>query len=120
MKFQESKEIFEWHVELGHPFDVIMQATGKAMGLKLTSVFNHCKYFALGNAKKNGASNLDVERSKVKGERLLIDINSPSTVSTSSKKHWLLALEDGTNQSWSYFWKENLEQKDVIMAVIKD
>ena len=57
---------------------------------------------------------------KIKGEKLYIDISLPSKSSRGGKKNWLLVVGDFTNHGQSYFLKEKLELKDVMMALIKD
>ena len=61
-KVSKSKDINELHIELMYPFEEIIQATGKTMGLKLTGAFKTFEDFALENAKKAGVSKLAVER----------------------------------------------------------
>ena len=40
------------YMELGHPLEVITQATGGAMRLHFTGMFKPCEDCALGEAKK--------------------------------------------------------------------
>ena len=51
----------------------------------------------------SGVSMSAVERSKIEGEKLFIDISSSSTMSMGGKKHWLLVLEDSSIYALSYF-----------------
>ena len=51
------------------------------MDLKLTSMFQTCKHCALLKAKKDQNKQITVTQSKIKGERLYLDISSPSMVS---------------------------------------
>ena len=39
------------HAELGHPSEVITQATGRDMGLNLTGTFKPCEYCVSGKGK---------------------------------------------------------------------
>ena len=57
-------------------------------------------------------------RSKVRGEKLLIDISSPKTRSIGGKNHWLLIMDDYTDQTWSKFLKEKSELGDVMIEFI--
>ena len=69
----------------------------------MNALFKAYEDCVLGKAKKAAVSKSAIERSKIKGERLFIDISSPYTISMGSKKHWLQVLEDSTDHAWSYF-----------------
>ena len=43
MKFQNRKEINEFHMKLGHQLEAITRAIGKAINLKVTVMFKKCK-----------------------------------------------------------------------------
>ena len=79
------KYINKLFIELRHPTFDITRAMGKAMGLKLNSIFKTWKDGPLGKGKKTGVSKTAVLRSKIKGKRLFIDIKSPYTVRMGSK-----------------------------------
>ena len=49
---QPKKNINDLHVELGHPSETINQATTKALGIQVTSMFKPCENCALGKAKQ--------------------------------------------------------------------
>ena len=51
---------------------------------------------------------------------MLFDIYSPLTPAFGGKKHWLLNVEDCTDFAWSYFLKEKLYLKNVVLAFIKE
>ena len=52
-----------------------------------------------------------VEQSKVDDERLLIDISSSNAKSLGGKCHWLLVLDDGSDNAWNYFLKQKRDLK---------
>ncbi len=56
----------------------------------------------------------------VPDERISIDISSPKPTSIGGKKHWLLAVDDYSDFSWSYFLKKKSELKDHIVGLIKE
>ena len=91
------KDINVLHAELGLPSKVITHATGRAMGLYLTGTFKPCEDCA----QKGCVSKKAVVLSKIFGERLFFDISSLWTPSFGSKKHWLLVVENSTDNSWS-------------------
>ena len=57
--------------------------------------------------------------SKTLGEWLFFDVSSPLTHTFRCEKQWLLDMEDSTNCMWSYFLKEKLDLKNVVMGLIK-
>ena len=59
------------------------------------------------------------ERSKIKGERFVIDISSSSPIIMCSKKHWLLALKIVLIMLGVIFEKKP-ELKDVLLELSKD
>ena len=63
---------------------------------------------------------MTVPCSIVKGEKLFLDISSPSTAYIGGKRHCLLIVEDSRDQMWSYFSKKKSELKDVMMSPLKD
>ena len=44
-------------------------------------------------------------------------VSSPSTTTFGGKKHWLLVIEDSANYAESYFSKEKLSLKNVIVLI---
>ena len=62
-----------------------------------------------------------VDCSKILGEKLFFKVSSPSTFTFGCKKHfWLLVIEDNTDNSWTYFSKEKLKLKNMLLVLIKD
>eukprot|EP00984_Skeletonema_dohrnii_P022875 scaffold11976_cov67-Skeletonema_dohrnii-CCMP3373.AAC.1 len=120
VKKAKTKDVNELHCELGHPGEAATRATGKARGLKVTGSFKPCEGCFVGKAKKTNVSKEPNERSNIPGERLFIDISSPKQTSLGGKKHWLLALDDCTDSSWSWFMKKKDEQYTHLIGHIKD
>ena len=73
--------------ELGHPFEDINQATGNAMGLKVTVTFHACNSFILGKTKRAGGSKLAVACSKIKSKCLYFVNKSQSIGSFEGKRN---------------------------------
>ncbi len=96
-----TRDINEYHKALGHPSEAITCASAHAEGVSLKGNFNPCEDCALGKARQNNVSKKAVPRSTNKGERLFIDISSPSTKSMGGKQHWLLIVDDCTDYCWS-------------------
>ena len=90
------------------------------MGLKLITTFEQCEECVLDKVRKGRVSKMAVPHSTVKGERMFMNISSPSTTSMGGKKHLLCMVEDSTDYALSYFSKEKSESKDVMMSLSKD
>ena len=54
------------------------------------------------------------------GERLFLNISSPSTPTFASKKHWLLIIDDSSSFILSFFLKEKSDLVDIMIGLIKD
>ena len=52
----QKRDINILHAEPDHPFVIILLATGKAMSLHITGMFNSCEDCALGKANKREVS----------------------------------------------------------------
>ncbi len=115
-----TRDINQYHKALGHPSEAITRATAHAEGILLKGNFSPCEDCALGKARQANVSKKAVPRSTNKGERLFIDISSPSTKSMGGKQHWLLIVDDCTDYCWSYFLKEKSDLKDHVIELIKE
>ena len=114
------KNINILHTKLGNPSEVISHATVKAMGIQLLGLFQACKDCTLGKARNGCVSKKAGVCSIVMGERLFYDISSPSFSTFGGMKHWLLVIEDSADYVWSYFLKEKLELKNLMMGLMKN
>ena len=112
--------INDLHVELGHPSETITHATAKALGIQVTSTFKPCEDFALGKAKQQALSKKAVPWLEILGERLFFDINSLSTPTFGEKHHWLLVIDDCSNNSWSFFLKENSKLAETMLGLVNN
>ena len=119
-KHSKRKDVNKLHQELGHPGEDVTRATGKYMGLKITSTFNPCKDCGVVKAKQSKMNKGVTSKSKIPGERFFIDISPPKSASLGGKHHWLLKVDDCTNMMWSYFLKKKSETSDKIISLIKD
>ena len=107
--------ICELHERLGHASLDKVRATANVMGLNLTGKLDSCESCDLAKARQANLNKKTVPRCNIPGERLYIDISSPTAKSLSGKRHWLLVLDDCTYFVWSYFLKEKSDlQHEVI------
>ena len=70
-------------------------------------------------AKKKSAPKNKVERAKTLGERLFIDISSPTQQSIGGNRHWLLVLDDFSDCPISFFLSHKDMLKVKMIALIK-
>ena len=101
------KHISVLHAELGYALDEIFQATGRALELHFTGMFQPCEDCALGYARK-GKVNKRLQRTPKNGRKLFFDVISPLTLPFGGKKHWLLVIGDSTDFALNQFLKESL------------
>ena len=59
---------------------------------------------------KRGVPKAPIARATKPGERLFLDISSPSNLSLNGNRHWLLVLDDATDLPFSFF----LSHKDLL------
>ena len=116
--FSRHVDINTYHKELGHPCEAVTKATAKLKNIKLTGEFKPCEDCAVGKSKQKMVSKAPKPKSKIKGEKLLIDISSPKTKSIGGKKHWLLIMDDCTEMTWSKFLKEKSDLTDTMIEFI--
>ena len=62
-----------------------------------------CEECVLGKAKKTSVPKVKLERANRPGERIFIDISSPTTKSIGGSRHWLLVLDDYSDYPMSFF-----------------
>jgi hypothetical protein len=72
-----------------------------------------------GQAKSN-LNKVQVPRTTVLGERLMINISSIKAKSYGSSKYWLLIIDDCSDEAWSRFLKKKSETTEQVVALIKD
>ena len=69
--------------------------------------------------KKKSVTKNKVERAKTPGERLFIDISSPTQQSIGGNRHWLLVLDDFSDCPISFFLSHKDMLKVKMIALIK-
>ena len=75
---------------------------------------------ALSKAKQWAINKMTVPWSKMSGEKLFFVISSPSTPTFGSKQHWLLILDNSSEFIWTFFLKDESNQGDIVVGVIKN
>ena len=112
--------INDLHQRLGHPSEESVRKTAKLLDLKVTGKFTKCENCAISKARRKNLNKEPVDRSVEKGNRLFIDISSIKSTSFGGKKFWLLALDDFSDYSFSFFLKSKDELSATVRALIKE
>ena len=114
------KDVNQLHAELGHPGEDVTRAIGAHRGLQVTGTFAPCKDCAVAKAKQKKIGKKASKKSQKPGERLCIDISSPTAASFGGKHHWLLVVDENSDLCWSYFLKKKSETTAKMVALIKE
>ena len=112
-------DINEYHKQLGHPNIAVTRSTAKARNVQLTGTPKTCVICLKAKAKKKSVPKSKVNRAKTPGERLFIDISSPTQPSIGGNKHWLLVLDDFSDCPISFFLSHKDMLKVKMIALIK-
>ena len=107
------------HQMLGHPSEDKLRATAKEMNWELTGRSEKCEDCALGKSRQKNLPKETKPRSKVKGERLFVDIAPMKHVSLGGSRYWLIAMDDSSNYVWSFFLKRKSETSKIIRELVK-
>ena len=107
---KEKVNINKYHELLGHPNWVVTRSTAASRDVVLTGDIIPCEHCMIAKAKQKGVPKIRKERSTVPGQRIFIDISSPTKKSVGGSKHWLLVLDDCTDMPFSFF----LSNKDLL------
>jgi hypothetical protein len=110
-----------YHAEIGHPNMQTTIMTANAQNIKLEGPADvPCVSCAIGKARKKRISKQNlVSRSKIPGERLFLDISSQKVSSLGGNMHWLLVLDDCTDNGFSFFLKEKSQTSEVMIPFLK-
>ena len=110
----------EYHKMLGHyPNEVVVRTTAAARGIRLIGTFTPCEHCAFGKSKRKKLSKESVERAKKPGERMFLDISSPTTLSIGGSNHWALLLDDASDQAFSFFLNKKKNLAKTIVPFLK-
>jgi transposase InsO family protein len=105
---------------LNHPSEAATRKTAKYYGWILHGTFEKCEHCWKVKAKQKNLNKVQVPRTAVLGERLMIDISSIKAKSYGSSKYWLLIMDDCSDEAWSRFLKKKRETTEQVVALIQD
>ena len=115
----KSVNIVTLHKCLGHPGEAVTKATAKYMDWHLQGQLEKCEDCALGKAKQKNIAKVSQNKSKIKGERLLMDISSVKNKSFGGSKFWLLIEDENTSMKWSYFLNKKSDLATKVVSFVK-
>jgi hypothetical protein len=85
----------------------------------LTGKWTSCVHCYEAKAEQKTVSRVPIERSKVPGECLFLDISSIQELSFGQAKNWALILDDNTDFAWSFFIKKEHNLQSSAIALIQ-
>ena len=102
-----------FHEQLGHPGIPVTRSTATSRGLKIFGPTITCKSCAIGKAhQKNVPKITKREKASKPGQRISLDISSPTTKSVGGARHWLLLHDDNTGAAFSFL----IKTKDLLQV----
>ena len=113
--------IHELHLRLGHSNARYTSNTARAIYGKeyVQKTGLTCIDCGIAKIKRTTLNKENVNRSKIPGERIYVDISSVNTVSFSGKVFWILAVDDATAYKWSVYVKTKDMIGEAIVSLIK-
>ena len=116
----KSIPIWKFHQMTGHTGEHLLRTTAANMGIKLTGKLEPCEICAQAKIRQ---ANIPKKKEKQvpsrPGYRLFIDISSFKHESMGGKRHWLIAVDEFSDCSHSFFLKRKSDQIVMIPIWIK-
>ena len=104
----------------GHTGEHLLRTTAENMGIKVTGKLERCEICAQAKIRQaNIMKKKEKQVSSRPGYRLFIDISSFKHESMGGKRHWLVAVDDFSDCSHSFFLKRKCDQIVMIPIWIK-
>ena len=116
----KSIPIWKFHQMTGHTGEHLLKTTAENMGIKLTGKLGPCEVCAQAKIRQ-----ANVPKKKQKqvpsrpGYRMFIDISSFKHESMGGKRHWLIAVDEFSGYSHSFFLRKRSDQTVVMTIWIK-
>ena len=116
----KSIPIWKFHQMTGHTGEHLLKTTAENMGIKLTRKLGPCEVCAQAKIRQaNVPKKKEKQVPSRPGYRMFIDISSFKHKSMGGKRHWLIAVDEFSDYSHSFFlWKKS-DQTAVIPIWIK-
>jgi hypothetical protein len=72
---RKQMNLIDFHRKLGHASENVTKKTANRLGIKLVGPLNSCEDCILGKIQKKNLKKCNASRSKIPGEKILIDIS---------------------------------------------
>ena len=116
------KKISMWkfHQITGHTDEHLLRPTAKYMKIELTGKLPPCEIYAQAKIRQ-----VNVPKKKIKkvpsrpGYKVFIDISSFKNASRGGNRHWVIAVDEFSDCSHSFFMSKKSDQIDMIPMWIK-
>ena len=120
MVAQSTINVNTLHEWLGHPHLEIVINTAKRLNIRLTGEVEECVACALAKARKKNIPKTNFKKSKIKGERLYVDISYIKAISYGGARYCLLMVDECTRFKWSTFLKVKSDASDKILEKVAE
>ena len=110
----------KFHQITGHTGEHLLRPTANYMKTKLTGKLAPCEVCAQGKIRQGNIPKKKMKKLPTKpGYRVFIDIGSFKQVSRGGNRHWLIAVDDFSDCSHSFFLSRKSDQIKLIPMWIK-
>ena len=116
----KSIPIWKFHQMTGHTGEHLLRTTAENMGVKLTGKLEPCEICAQTKIRQANVSKKKEKQVPCRpGYRMFIDISSFKHESMGGKRHWLIAVDEFSDYSYSLFLRKKSNQTVMIPIWIK-
>ena len=110
----------KFHQITGHTGEHLLRPTAKYMKIELTGKLRPCEICAEAKIRQMYITKKKMKKVPTKpGYRVFIDIGSFKQVSRGGNRHWLIAVEEFSDSSHSFFLSRKSDQVNLIPMWIK-
>ena len=100
----KSIPIWKFHQMTGHTGEHLLRTTAENMGIKLTGKLEPCEICAKAKIRQENVPKKNEKHVRSRpGYRMFIDISSFKHESMGGKRHWLIAVDEFSDYSHSFF-----------------
>ena len=111
--------IWKFHQMTGHTGEHFLRTTAENMGIKLTGKLEPCEICAQAKITQANVPKKEKQVPSRPGYRMFIDISSFKHESMVGKRHWLIAVDESSDYSHSFFFWKKSDQTVMILIWIK-
>jgi hypothetical protein len=118
----ESKQIniVKYHRMIGHSSLDITKKIAARLGIKLLDQMKSCEDCILAKIKRKNLNKVSLTKSKIPGERLLLDVSYIKGQSLGGRNMWLLIEDQASNMKWRFFMRHKNEINEIFIHFIKN